>query len=493
MAFTPKDWKDYPDTTTPITAAALEDMETRLSAYVDAKPGGVFSNVTDYGAKADGTTDDTAAIQAAIDALPISGGTVFFPGESRITATLKLRGKRSVTFLGLGGLSSGAGTRSRIIVDGPLSQSCTIDTSTDLITATAHGLSANDKVTFTTSGTLPTINTAVGWSSAQPNALIVHHTYFVSATSLTSNAFKVSYTPGGTPLDLTGTAGTGHKISHPAIDARDAPGFCLRDLQVIVIHAGFTGHVIDMSGPLASTGHCHITRAGVGGNATGANAISCVYLDNNYSSIFDAVFFGGAQRHIYGMVPKGDTQSNAHNITGCYFVSHSLASICNPREAWAVTGCTFQPGAGGKLAYLDYLGTGNTTGYATSKGLAFTGCYAEGTLSQPYAFRFSGFALAINGCFLGGGNHTIELGVADGASNAMNIATGVSITGSFLNGAYGGKAEAAVYANTTTPQWGNTWIIQGNAAYTTAYTNMIAYASAYSPANTTVQPLTYGF
>lgn len=33
MTFTPKDWRDSPDTTTPITAAALEDLETRLAAW----------------------------------------------------------------------------------------------------------------------------------------------------------------------------------------------------------------------------------------------------------------------------------------------------------------------------------------------------------------------------------------------------------------------------------------------------------------------------
>lgn len=35
MPFTTKDWRDSPDLTTPITAAALEDMETRLAAYTD--------------------------------------------------------------------------------------------------------------------------------------------------------------------------------------------------------------------------------------------------------------------------------------------------------------------------------------------------------------------------------------------------------------------------------------------------------------------------
>lgn len=35
MSFSVKDWKDDPDTSTPLSAAALEDMETRLSGYTD--------------------------------------------------------------------------------------------------------------------------------------------------------------------------------------------------------------------------------------------------------------------------------------------------------------------------------------------------------------------------------------------------------------------------------------------------------------------------
>lgn len=37
MTFTPKNWVDFPGTSTPITAAALEDLETRLSDYTDAE------------------------------------------------------------------------------------------------------------------------------------------------------------------------------------------------------------------------------------------------------------------------------------------------------------------------------------------------------------------------------------------------------------------------------------------------------------------------
>lgn len=36
MTFTPKNWQDYALGATPIDAAALEDMESRLAAYTDA-------------------------------------------------------------------------------------------------------------------------------------------------------------------------------------------------------------------------------------------------------------------------------------------------------------------------------------------------------------------------------------------------------------------------------------------------------------------------
>jgi hypothetical protein len=71
MSFITKLWKDFPDTSTPIDAAALEDMETRLSTYTDAlRTRTVW--LEDYCAL-DGVTDDAAGFAAAKAACGANG------------------------------------------------------------------------------------------------------------------------------------------------------------------------------------------------------------------------------------------------------------------------------------------------------------------------------------------------------------------------------------------------------------------------------------
>lgn len=55
-----------------------DDLGAATKQYVDNAAGSFF-NVKTYGAVGDGVTDDRAAIQAALDAVPSTGGTVFFP------------------------------------------------------------------------------------------------------------------------------------------------------------------------------------------------------------------------------------------------------------------------------------------------------------------------------------------------------------------------------------------------------------------------------
>lgn len=63
------------------------------NAIIYAKGCGLMQNVRDFGAKGDGKTLDTAAIQAAIDA----GGEVFFPKGVYVTGTLYLKSNGGLT------------------------------------------------------------------------------------------------------------------------------------------------------------------------------------------------------------------------------------------------------------------------------------------------------------------------------------------------------------------------------------------------------------
>lgn len=83
------------------TAVTLGSTALTFAAITGSGTGGsVYLNVRDYGAVGDGTTDDTAEIQAAIDAA-ITGETVFFPtGTYKITAPLTV--DHTVRLLGAG-------------------------------------------------------------------------------------------------------------------------------------------------------------------------------------------------------------------------------------------------------------------------------------------------------------------------------------------------------------------------------------------------------
>jgi hypothetical protein len=62
----------------------------------------ILYNVKLYGAKGDGYTDDTAAVQATIDAVGSYGGTVYFPpGSYKVTSTIYIR-KNNIILQGSG-------------------------------------------------------------------------------------------------------------------------------------------------------------------------------------------------------------------------------------------------------------------------------------------------------------------------------------------------------------------------------------------------------
>jgi hypothetical protein len=62
----------------------------------------IYTNVLQYGAKGDGTTDDTSAIQAAINALTSSGGTVFFPALTFLISSSLTIPANNISLVGAG-------------------------------------------------------------------------------------------------------------------------------------------------------------------------------------------------------------------------------------------------------------------------------------------------------------------------------------------------------------------------------------------------------
>lgn len=106
ISYVPPDvpWEEWPSTNTPVTAEWLTQVDEALTAVAagEALPTGVV-DVRAYGATGDGVTDDTTAIQAAIDDTPDGGVVWLGSGTFLISSTLVLRPRRA--YVGAGGRS----------------------------------------------------------------------------------------------------------------------------------------------------------------------------------------------------------------------------------------------------------------------------------------------------------------------------------------------------------------------------------------------------
>ena len=209
-----------------------------------------YLNVKDFGALGDNSTDDYAAIQACFDAAwgnsetPNSIGfrhlnkQVFFPaGRYKVSKTLQ-------TTYTYGMVVRGAGKYcSTIIFTGnvPPTFNPTITVSTSTVNLTSHGYSNGDFVNLYSgqdpgdpnydvgrqgglpSRTFDSINTSTNTFTMSSHGFVAGDfiylltgdfgglarcaRYYIIASGLTTNTFKVSTTLGGTEADITGTPG----------------------------------------------------------------------------------------------------------------------------------------------------------------------------------------------------------------------------------------------------------------------------------------------
>jgi len=97
-----------PTTASPSATPAPAPRPTSIARGTAVfRPQGII-NVRQYGAAGDGATDDTAAIQAAIDAVPAVGGTVLFPPGTYIVAPQRTVGIVIKSNLRLAGMGTGS-------------------------------------------------------------------------------------------------------------------------------------------------------------------------------------------------------------------------------------------------------------------------------------------------------------------------------------------------------------------------------------------------
>ena len=128
-----------------------DDVEEVL-AEIAPRAGGVF-NVKTYGAVGDGITDDTTAVQAALTAVPSTGGTVFFPrGVYLITGVTASNPTR---FQGIGG-----DVRSYSTVGATSTITCASATA-HAVTVNSHGCSFDNLAVVNSNGGTPSAGSGV--------------------------------------------------------------------------------------------------------------------------------------------------------------------------------------------------------------------------------------------------------------------------------------------------------------------------------------------
>lgn len=163
------------DPATQIDATGTPDATTYLRgdgqwATPASSTGLDWISVKDHGAVGDGTTDDTAAIQAALSAVPASGGVVYFPaGTYKTTGGLTVAAPTWLLGGGRGNYT-GANAVSKV--------TCTSATAS-LFTVSKDGTRFTGLALVNTAGTTPTAGAGITVSGTDSGDLNVYEHLFI--------------------------------------------------------------------------------------------------------------------------------------------------------------------------------------------------------------------------------------------------------------------------------------------------------------------------
>jgi microcystin-dependent protein len=231
-------------------------------------------------AQATAGTDDTAVMtplktKAAIEQYGVpAGAVVYFAANSAPTGYLKSNG-------------AAVSRTTYAALFAALVKSATVTisiASPGVVTWNGHNRAANDPVKFTTTGALPT-------------GLTAGTTYYVVGSSITTNTFQVSATPGGTAINTTGSQSGAHTAIHaPHGDGNGSTTFNVPELRGEFLRSWDDGRGVDagraFSSAQASQNLAH-THTYTAANALGSATRTTGGSDNITHQTIDTGASGG--------------------------------------------------------------------------------------------------------------------------------------------------------------------------------------------------------
>lgn len=293
---------------TPIAhgAAATHDVFNAPLGQLDAAIAGMTGytsyNVINYGAVGDGVADDWTAIQAAIDAAAVDGGTVVMPaGTYRIGQTLTMAGHVALC----GELGSGTSGGARIMPSAQTFAAITV------VGPTYHWRISDVIIDFNqaTGGTASAVNTAIG--------------------------IRIDKNLSGAPALFT-IERVNIYLSYRGIQILcTAFMFAIRDcfIQTTYDYGYWAVPDASLAATTATLSNIYIQTAGGGFRIDKTNTLTMINCATDYINISDANanHFGTCRGQILGFFAEGCTVHNANLFlfSNCSFLVNGINAQAN--------------------------------------------------------------------------------------------------------------------------------------------------------------------
>lgn len=324
--------------------------------------------------------------------------------------------------------------------------------SPSVITLASHGLTVNDIVKFTTSGTLPT-------------GIVSGTSYYVISTGLTANAFEISATAGGTAINTSGSQSGTHiltKLTPVAVGVNDyrfgpnnfgvsATGTDAYAITLASIPAAYVkGQMYAFQADVANTGAATININGLGAKTIKKNVSTDLATGDILANQIVIVEYDGTNMQMVNNLPSTDIQT---------FISSGSWSIPTGAkkvvvELWGGGGSgggadgttTNNGGGGGGGGYLrgEFLPSQVSSPVTITIPASVAGGIGANNGVAGGNVTFGTYLIAYGG---GGGAYVTNNNAAGGGGGGMQAAgaTSTTTTGGVGGGPQGGAADAASF------------------------------------------------